>query len=621
VQDAQLKTIDGSELTLKSLVGEKGLVIALTNTSCPICKKYGPTLSKLEQSLASKGIKLLLVNPSSNEKAEDAQAFIKQHNLKSSYVLDPKGTFANQLNAKTTTEVFLLDSRLTLAYRGAIDDQYGLGYTLEAPKLNYLQSAVVAMLSSRKADPAATTAPGCELDLKDAKAPAATAITYHNRISRIVQTHCIECHRTGGVAPFKLETAEEVIAHAGMIRKVVDKGTMPPWFATPGQAGKPSHWANDRSVPKVDKEDLLTWLKSERTLGNPSEAPIARSFEGGWLIGKPDSVYEFSKPVQVQANGFMRYQNVLVETNLTEDKWVKAVEIRPSAPAVVHHVLVFAIPPGDRADREDEREGFFAAYVPGQSTFSYPEGFAKKLPKGTRLRFQMHYTPNGTATQDSTRIGIIFAPEQPKYEIHVVGIANPNILIKAGEAFHPETASIKVPFNATLLAFMPHMHLRGTAFRYELVEGKKEKRTLIDIPHYDFNWQLYYRLAEPLQLTPGMELIATGWFNNSSSNPANPDPKRDVRWGPQTYDEMMLGYIEYYVPFGTTGAMVTPRSFNAEAIIKRIDTNNDGKLSFKEFETLAKLSARFPTGAADSKKIFDTLDTDKDGFLNVEEFG
>lgn len=552
--DIRLKSLHGEELTLRNLLGKNGLVISFTNTSCPICKKYGQTLARLEETLSVKGVAMMFVNPTANEKAEDMKAFVKSHGLKSPYIHDPDGSVAKMIGAASTAEVFLLDRQRTLVYRGAIDDQYGLGYSHDAPRRAYLLDAATALLMDRTADPAATTAPGCDLDLPNAKA-AQVGVTYHNRISRIIQANCIECHRGGGVGPFSLEKYEDVVAHAGMIRKVVEKGTMPPWFAATNSVseGKPSHWANDRSMPASDKADLFAWLKSDRPKGDPADAPLPRAYADGWLIGKPDAVFEFPTAVAVKANGTMAYQTVWVETMLPEDKWVKAVEVRPSARAVVHHVLVFVVPPGGNEDEgrdsaSEERRGFFAIYVPGQSVLSYPEGFAKRLPKGSRLRFQMHYTPNGMATEDKTRIGLVFSSKTPEFEVKVAGIVNPRLSIPPGAENHAVEASLRVPAHATALGFLPHMHLRGKSFRYEITPPGGKSETALDIPRYDFNWQLYYRLAEPKLLAPGTVVKATGWYDNSPGNPANPDPKKTVRWGPQTTDEMMLGYIEYFIP-------------------------------------------------------------------------
>lgn len=622
VPDVKLKSIDGKESKLAELVGKNGLVIAFTNTTCPIAKKFGPTLAKLEESLAAKGVSILYVNPTPHAKSEDMLVFTRANKLKSFYHHDSEGSLAKTLGATTTTETFLIDVKRTIVYRGAIDDQYGLGYSLNEPKQTFLLNAVEAKLAGRSPNPSAMTAPGCELDLSAAK-PIASSVTYHNRISRIMQTNCVECHHAGGVAPFRLDTYEDVVSHAGMIRKVLEKGTMPPWFAVPSAGEKAGTWANDRTVPASDKQDLLSWLKSDKAAGNVADAPIALTFDDGWMIGKPDLVLKFEKPIKIKATGIMPYQKVVVETKLTEDKWVQSLEVRPSAREVVHHVLVFILPPKKENAPDpdgDESSGFFAAYAPGQSVLQYPDTYAKKLPKGTRLFFQMHYTPNGTETEDSTSLGMIFAKQPPQHEIRVVGIANPNIMIPAGKSHHPEHAKLKVPSDVTILGFFPHMHLRGQAFRYEITKPGEKKSTVLDIPRYDFNWQLYYRLSEPIALPKDSIIDATGWFDNSKNNPANPDATKDVTWGPQTFDEMMLGYVEYVVPPEEPLSMGSLKAFDPVALFKRIDQNNDGKIDQKEYGFFTRLAPQLRGNPELAKKLFERLDTNKDGVLSVEEF-
>ena len=466
---------------------------------------------------------------------------------------DKTDAFVKAIGASSTTEVFLVDAARTVVYRGAIDDQYGLAYSRDEARDTYLVDALNSLLAGKVPEIAATTAPGCALEAK-ASEPVFTLTTYHNQISRILQNNCVECHRKGGVGPFSLETYEDVKAHAGMIRKQVDRGVMPPWFAVPTKAGEVTPWANERSLAEHDKTVLLNWLTSDRPVGNIADAPIPRTFPAEWNIGKPDLIVQIPQPIAVKATGTMPYANITVDTGLTEDKWVQGFEVQPTAREAVHHVLVFVRPPknasADAAFDDDraERSGFFAAYVPGNSGQMYPTGMAKKLPAGSRLHFQIHYTPTGKATTDQIRVGIIYAKEEPKHVVQVAGISNPFINIPPGAANHQETAQIKVPFDAHVFQFMPHMHLRGKAAKYEAVYADGTTRTLLDIPRYDFNWQLVYRLAEPITVPAGTTLKVTMTFDNSTGNPANPDPTKNVRWGQQTYDEMMVGYIAYYTP-------------------------------------------------------------------------
>jgi Ca2+-binding EF-hand superfamily protein len=272
-------------------------------------------------------------------------------------------------------------------------------------------------------------------------------------------------------------------------------------------------------------------------------------------------------------------------------------------------------------------------YVPGNSTLVYPDGYAKRIPKGARLRFQMHYTPNGIATEDSTRIGLVFAKEEPKHEVHVASIVNRGFRIPAGADNHPVVGSIRnIPMDVQVLGFLPHMHLRGKAARYELISNG-QTRTMLDIPRYDFNWQLLYRYAEPVSIKAGETMQFTAWYDNSTGNPANPDPNKEVRWGPQTFDEMHLGYVEYVIPGAKPGDPnpLNPRNRirgairNAlggggsdrpnvgEALFRQLDTDGDGSVTRDE------VKAKYTNNPAASTTIFDRLDADKNGALSREE--
>ena len=341
-----------------------------------------------------------------------------------------------------------------------------------------------------------------------------------------------------------------------MIKQVVEQGTMPPWFAAPSEEtpdDQPSLWANDRSLAEADKADLLAWIAGGKPVGDASDAPQPRSFASGWLIGKPDAVFEFPEAVQVKATGVIPYQNILIDTKLTEDKWIQAIEVQPGNRQVVHHMLIYLAPIRRKEatrvdDLLDEVGGFWGVYVPGNSTLIYPKGFAKRLPKGFRLRCQVHYTTTGTETSDRSRIGVIYAKEPPRHEVHVVGLANLKISIPPGASNHREEASLRIPIDIHVLSLLPHMHARATSCRYRIVGENDQSRALLDIPRYDFNWQLLYRYFEPQPVARGESIKFTVWYDNSAQNPANPDPSQTVHWGRQLSDEMHLGYVEYYVP-------------------------------------------------------------------------
>jgi mono/diheme cytochrome c family protein len=546
--DAGFTTLDGRLLKLSDLQEGRGLVIAMTSSSCPVSRRYARTLSVLQEKLAQKRIGLLLVNPFASENPEEVASFIKEHHLVSPYVNDAGHALAVALRASSTTEVMLVDSNRTLVYRGAIDDQFGLGYHLSAPRNTYLLDAVEALLAGQPPLVPATEAPGCEIDLPLDAAASAGSITYHRDVARILQQNCIQCHRPRGIAPFALESVDEVRDRAKTIRRVVEQGHMPPWFAAPVPAGTENPWANDRSLSPRDKADLLAWVNSsDRPVGDFEDAPAPLSFPEHWSIPKPDLVLQLPTPFFIKAEGAMPYQTANLDTGLSEDKWVEAMEILPTERDVVHHVLVQILEKGSDAGKKGDGAGsFWAAYVPGNGARIFPKGFGRRLPAGAKLAFQIHYTPNGRAGKEQMRIGLVFAKEPPEFESKVVGVQKRDLSIPAYAANHVETREQAVPFDLHITSFMPHMHVRGKAFKYEALYADGRTETLLDIPHYDFNWQLSYDLKQPKFLPRGSRVRVTGVFDNSTENKANPDPSKLVKWGPQSYDEMLIGYLEIF---------------------------------------------------------------------------
>jgi hypothetical protein len=639
--DSPSRGIDGIARSWRDGRGERLTVVALTSVTCPLCRKFGPSLARIEDAFRERGVKFVFVNVSGTDSAADMRKQVADLGLEGLYLNDAGGEVARSLRARTTTEVFVIDSANTLVYRGAVHDQYGVNFTLPEPRRRLLEDALDAALAGRAPEIQATSSPGCAIE--PAKAPAATAaapapapsVTYARDISRIMAANCVECHREGGVGPFRLDTYDAVSRRATMIRSVTEAGPMPPWYAAPlhgaDPAPLPSPWSNDRAMSQAEKDAIAAWIAAGKPEGDPKDLPLPRAFAASaWKIGTPDAVFQLPEPIAVKADGFMPYANVLVPTNLTEDRWVKAVQIVPTDPSVVHHVLVFALdedaakdPATRRRLGADEASGYWAAYVPGNDSMVLHEGMARKLPANSSLLFQIHYTPNGKATSDQMKIGLVFSDAPPKHLVRTAAVANIRLRIPPGAANHRETGQLRVPADARILAFMPHMHVRGKAYRYELELPGQPKRTVLDIPKYDFNWQLRYELREPLEAPRGAVLHGTAWYDNSADNPANPDPSKTVRWGPQTVDEMMLGYIEYYIegedpmnPMDLPGrgglrervsGAADGRTPSFAVLRRQFDRNDDGRI--EKSEVPPALHRRF-----------DQLDADKDGVLTEDDF-
>jgi peroxiredoxin len=547
VEDVAFTDVDGKPGRLSDFRG-KTLVVALTNSGCPVCKRYAPRLAEMEAEFGGRGVEFLYVDPTETDKPDAMRDLARRRGMKARLVLDAGHALSRALGAQTTADVFVIDGARTLQYRGPVDDQYGLGYSLEKPRREFLRAALEAALAGRPVRDDAVWAPGCVLGLAPpaAASPPETAPTWTGRVARIVQRNCEECHRDGENGPFALTSYDAAKANAETIRLMVGRGAMPPWFAAPSCGP----FSNDRSLSARDKADVLAWIAAGCPEGDPKEAPIPVVREKGWKIGKPDLVVETSRAVDVAAQGTMRYQHLVAYPELDEDKWVSAMEVVPSAPEVVHHVLVFLrYPKTDPRfappDPGEGLRGFFAAMVPGEGVIEHPEGAAKFLPKGATLVFQIHYQPNGTATTDRPRIAFRWASRPPEHEVRTHGIFNTRFRIPPGAADHAVVAEREFDGPGRILSFMPHTHLRGKAFRYELIRPGGAPEVVLDVPHYDFNWQLAYRLREPIVVEKGARLRATAWYDNSAKNPANPDPTKTVRFGEQTSDEMMIGYFDW----------------------------------------------------------------------------
>jgi hypothetical protein len=397
--------------------------------------------------------------------------------------------------------------------------------------------------------------------------------TFYRDVLPILQDHCQVCHRTGEIGPMPLMTYAEARQWRMQIRTRTAHREMPPWFADP-HVGK---FANNPSLTDAQIATLSAWAEHDAPPGNPRNAPPPRRWAAGWLIAQPDRIIAMPKPVAIPATGDVEYTYEIVPTGFTQDMWARMVEIRPSSRAHVHHAVVYVRPPGSRwlvhaplgvpftasslptpADRRDAAwttSDILLVYAPGSSPDRLPEGMAKFIPRGSDLVFQMHYTTNGHPSEDQTSVGIVFSRQPPEKRVLTLQLTNDRFLIPPGVPDYHVEVHGTLPNDALLLSFFPHMHLRGKEFEYNILHPGQDPlkdplgdpETLLRV-HYNFYWQLSYRLAEPRFLKAGTELQAVAVFDNSRHNPHNPDPDAAVRWGDQTSDEMMVGFFDVAVP-------------------------------------------------------------------------
>ena len=366
-----------------------------------------------------------------------------------------------------------------------------------------------------------------------------------------------------------LVTYEETRPWAKAIVKAVSEGKMPPWHAE-APAGT---FHNERRLTPAERQTLIDWANGGAPKGDEASLPPLPTFAEGWSLGQPDLVLEMQEDYRIPARGTVEYEWLYIPTNFAEPKWVKSIEIRPGNRKAVHHVLVYYVAKPDarlppvvrgnvqhmmaprspaglrpqRADLEGVPRRLIATYAPGTNPQVAPDGTAFRLEAGGILELQMHYTTTGEATTDRTKVGLVFASGPAPREVRATHFYNAVFTLPAGAPDVAVTTELEFVQDATVWGVFPHTHLRGKRWEYQLMLPGGELKPLFAVPRYDFNWQTYYMFKEPLQVPRGARLVSTAWYDNSAANRSNPDPKVDVKWGDQTWEEMQYTGILYSV--------------------------------------------------------------------------
>lgn len=549
IENFSLPDTSGKLVSLTDFREMKAVAVVFVGTECPVNNAYLQRLGEMAKEYGPKKVQFLAINANSHDTAEDVAEHAREYQLAIPVLKDEGNRIADRFTAERTPEAFVLDEQRRVRYRGRIDNQYGVGFRRPQPTRQDLALALDEVLAGRSVSLPVTAVSSCRIARVIAPKPKAS-VTFTKHISPLLQQHCQECHRPGQIGPMSLLTYEDATAWSATLREAVVQRRMPPWYADP-RHGK---FANARGLSDEEMKTLLAWIDEGCAEGDKADAPPPRRFASKWQIGKPDVVLamqtEFTVPAETPENG-IPYQNFKVPTDFDEDVWVQAAEAKPGSRAVVHHIVVFVQRPKAPGEKKKTRfeESVLTIYTPGDMPTVFPAGIAKKIPKGSTLIFQMHYTPNGVEQTDRSSVGLIFTREPPRQEARTQILVNHDFEIPPGASNHEVTAEIKIPIGVRLVSLFPHMHLRGKSFEYlaELPNG--ERQILLSVPRYDFNWQTNYRLDPPLELPAGARITCTAHFDNSSDNLNNPDPTAAVRWGEQTWEEMMIGFIDY-VPSG-----------------------------------------------------------------------
>ena len=364
--------------------------------------------------------------------------------------------------------------------------------------------------------------------------------SYVSDIAPILEQRCSYCHREGGSAPWVMSEHRVVQGWAPRIREVLLTKRMPPGQidSVPANFDRLNHITNEETIT------LVFWIDAGASgdeLAQGVEDPLnaIEPYVDGWQLGVPDEIFTFEEQ-SVPANGVVDYIWMTLETGLTEDKWIAGYEFDLGDPAVVHHARIFT---QDKSYSGEQALLDMAAYAPGKASISYPEGIAQKFSSNDRLVMQIHYTTNGLATTDQTRLGLHYAEQAPQQTLMNPITVNEDIYIPAGAHNYQASASIVLNDDSYLYAMSPHMRYRGKSMKYTAVYPDGNSEQLLSVPNFQFQWQMDYWLKEPKFLPAGTTIVTDGVFDNSSANPGNPNSDIDVGWGGQSWEEMFIGWM------------------------------------------------------------------------------
>lgn len=550
VADFTFKDIRYLPRSLSDFGEKEAFVIAFTNRDCPLVQRYLPRLVEMEKEYRDRGVQFLSINVGPADPIVEVALQAVKAGAEFPFGKDFDGSSVQALGVQRTPEVCVLDGDHHLRYRGRIDSQYRLGGVSPNEGREDLKEAIEDVLAGRDVRVPTTTVDGCRITFESLR-KLDYDVTYAEQVSRLFQKHCQECHRPGTTAPFSLLTYEDAVDHAEMIAEVVQERRMPPSFSSEEN----TQIVNRRNMSAEEIDEVLNWVASDTPEGDKSKSPEPLTFpEIRWHIGEPDLVITMSKEAKLPADGYVPYKYAFLPHRFTEDTWIEKIEVLPGNIESVHHCNVAAIVNGDTQDPH-----FITGYVPGGVPMVLNPHEAFRIPKGSVLVLQLHYITTGEEETDKTSVGLVFAKDRVDRELHHFQVTDYKFEIPAGAPHHPVVAQRKFDCNAIGVGMFAHMHLRGKDMTFTAKYPDDTDETLLNVPNYSFDWQMAYRWEPGQKRFPkGTVIEVQAHFDNSPFNPYNPAPEKNVKYGPQTYHEMMFGFFFYVDADEKLGLTIDP---------------------------------------------------------------
>ncbi|XZE21932.1 redoxin family protein [Pirellulaceae bacterium SH449] len=635
----------------------KAHVVCVLGCECPVARFYAAKLQSIAEQYEPQGVRFVGVMGLLQDNEPKIRSFVKDTEISFPMVRDENQRLLTQLRATRTPEVFVLDERGTVVYRGRVDDQMAPGVKKNQATTQELVDALDAVVKGHPIPTPNTTAAGCLITFakndsgpstkqdaartdaeqqlaSEAKAKMDTGVsapTYAGNVAAIFNKHCYDCHRPGDIGPFDISNIDEIQGWGEMIVEVIENGRMPPWHAS----AEHGEFRNARVMSAEEMDLVKNWVSAGSPLGNLDTLPELPEVKTGWQLPKePDLIVAMREtPFTVPPVGTVEYQYFVVDPKLTEDRWITAAQVIPGNATIVHHAIVFIRPPDGE---QIKGVSWLTSFVPGQRAAEYPAGYARKVPAGSKFVFQMHYTPIGKVQQDITKVGLVFVDaSEVTHEVSTIAGIDQSFEIPPYAEAHTVRSKISLPRgNSKVLVAAPHMHLRGKSFRLTSVTKRGTEEVLLDVPRYDFNWQHAYEFATPVDVRELESLEFETSYDNSEGNPFNPNPAEYVMWGDQTWEEMAVVFLDVATEIRSradsaldTAQTIPAAIFRgglavdqtekkepsekavkfAEDFIKRFDRNGDGVVSRAEVSDIVR------------RYSFNQIDKNGDQLLTREE--
>jgi hypothetical protein len=519
----------------------KAVVLFFTGNGCPVARQDIHKLKALRQKFHESDLSIWVVDAVAEDDRESIAKEARELGADRALPFlkdDTQGIAALLGVTRTGTAILISSKDGHVHYQGAVDDQSSEGASKPEVEHHYLDDAIRDFLAGAAPKESTTPARGCLIHFEE-KLKAAE-VSYARDVAPVLEKHCVACHSPGRIGPFAMSDYKKVKSKSDMIRETLLGRRMPPWSADP----EFGHFVDERTMTLDEKRVLLAWIAqgAPRGEGEDPLASLSLPPTEHWTLGQPDEVAKV--PVQeVAATGVLEYRHIEVPVPVAEETWLGAVAIHPGNLKVLHHCIVRVKTP-DGVDDGSGRGVWLQGWAPGIRAGRFPAGTGRRLPRGSVLDIELHYTTMGSAQKDETEIGFYNLPEKPEMVIENRAAYDQDFSIPPGNEDAAVTAAYGVRKASLLYALAPHMHLRGSWMRYEALYPNGKRETLLSVPHYDFNWQTSYQFAQPKKLPAGTWIVCSGGFDNSPLNPSNPDPAKRVAWGDQSFDEMFIGFME-----------------------------------------------------------------------------